>query len=180
MSKMSNTEPKKKCVKPKNWMPKDPKAIERFLIIFNRYYVENSEKSKRTYALIIKYHPEIKSKDDAGKIEALRPYVTRKEIDELDLHEPVRELYCLIVTDPEVNMFFYQMFMNQDPKYKYLCETWQKFIQQLNALMEYTPEFSDDDLVGFPINALLNWPMATSDGYACFLNDKVKKSMDFT
>ena len=163
---------KKKNVKPKNWLPKDAKDIEKFLKKFKKEHVENSAKYRKLYELIKKYHPEIK-KGDAGKKGPLRPYVTKQEIEELDLHEPVRELYVLIVTDPEVNMFFNQMFWNQNPDYEKLCETWQDFIVQLDAIMTYTPEYSTDALVGFPINALVNWPMATADGYACFLNDKV-------
>ena len=39
--------------------------------------------------------------------------------------------------------------------------------------MTTAPEFNKTGLVGFPINAILNWSMGTTDGYAAFLNDKV-------
>ncbi|XP_066933843.1 uncharacterized protein [Clytia hemisphaerica] len=168
---MPNTK-KVRNSRPKNWLPKKAKDIEKFLKKFKKDYIEDSKKYKKLYELITKYHPIIK-KGQAGTKEELRPYVTKKEIEELDLHEPVRELYVLIITDPEVNMFFNQMFWNQNPEYEKLCDSWQDFIVQLDAIMTYTPVYSRDALVGFPINALVNWPMATADGYACFLNDKV-------
>ena len=34
------------------------------------------------------------------------------------------------------------------------------------------PEYKTS-LVGFPINVILNWPMATTAGFAAFLKDKV-------
>ena len=107
---------KKKDVKPKNWLPKDAKDIEEFLKKFKKDYVEHSEKYRILYESIKKYHPEIRKEDGGDMEEKTRPYVTKQEIEELGLHEPVKELYILIVTDPEVFMFFHQMFWNQDMK----------------------------------------------------------------
>ena len=42
-------------------------------------------------------------------------------------------------------------------------------------LQSYTPCFSDSGLVGFPINAILNWPMATMNGYAAFLSKEANE-----
>ena len=81
-------------------------------------------------------------------------------------------------TISEVNMFFHQMFWQQ----KQLPEisegvtiwSWQKMILIIDSIMDTAPEFNKTGLVGFPINVILNWPMATPAGYAAFLNDKVK------
>lgn len=35
------------------------------------------------------------------------------------------------------------------------------------------PTYEDDDLVGFPINAILDWPMGTPGGFTTFINPKV-------
>ena len=37
---------------------------------------------------------------------------------------------------------------------------------------EKTPEYNKTGLVGLPINVILNWLMATTAGFAAFLNDK--------
>ena len=43
----------------------------------------------------------------------------------------------------------------------------------INMIMRKAPEYNKTGLVGFPINVILNWPMATTAGFAAFLNDKV-------
>ena len=39
--------------------------------------------------------------------------------------------------------------------------------------MTTAPEYNKTSLVGFPINVILNRPMATNAGFAAFLNNKV-------
>ena len=79
----------------------------------------------------------------------------------------------------EINMFFHQMFWQQDqptkssPAVKVNC--WETMILILDMIMDRAPEFNKTGLVGFPINVILNWPMATTAGFAAFLNDKVLK-----
>ena len=48
-------------------------------------------------------------------------------------------------------------------------------ILMINEIMTQAPEFNKTGLVGFPINVILNWPMATTAGFAAFLNDKVNR-----
>jgi len=159
-------------VKPMNWLPRDKNLILKFLKAFKKRS-EGDTKYQELLKKILKLHPAIKKRDDGGKKELL-PYVTKDEIETLDMHYPVQQLYILILTDPEVNMFFHQMFWQQNEDG--IIDSWQVFISLLNCIMTYTPEYSDDALVGFPINALINWPMATTAGFACFLNDKVNKA----
>ena len=45
----------------------------------------------------------------------------------------------------------------------------------INRTMTSAPKFSKTGLVGFPINVILNWPMATTAGFAAFLNDKINR-----
>src|ERR1700722_7322057 len=43
-----------------------------------------------------------------------------------------------------------------------------------NLIIGEAPAFqANNDLVGFPINAILDWPMGTSSGVAAFFNPKV-------
>jgi phosphatidylserine decarboxylase len=46
-------------------------------------------------------------------------------------------------------------------------------LRLFDHILSKSPEYEDDDLVGFPINAILDWPMGTDAGYAMFTNPKV-------
>ncbi|XP_019858487.1 PREDICTED: uncharacterized protein LOC105314547, partial [Amphimedon queenslandica] len=92
------------------------------------------------------------------------------------LEPPVRALQVLIETDSEVNMFFHQMFRQipaKDPTCKPHITNYRLMLRLINHIMTKAPEFNESGLVGFPINAILNWPMGTTGGFAAFLNDKV-------
>lgn len=75
-------------------------------------------------------------------------------------------------------MFFHQMFWQQkqlpDISEGVTIWSWEKMILIIDSIMDTAPEFNKTGLVGFPINVILNWPMATPAGFAAFLNDKVK------
>ena len=43
----------------------------------------------------------------------------------------------------------------------------------IDYIMTTAPEYNETGLVGFPINVILNRPMATNAGFAAFLNNKV-------
>jgi len=93
----------------------------------------------------------------------------------------IQELKVLIEGDPEVYMLFSQMFeqvpnkapFNQDPTGKPQIRNFRRMLQLMNRIMTKAPEFNKTGLVGFPINAILDWPMGTQAGSAAFLNDKV-------
>ena len=172
-SKFSAAMPTKKRIQPTKWLPKDKNIIEKWL----RKLLENFDKEpwKGKKEKLFKLHPPVKTSEEAK--EELQPYVSKDEIKLLNFHKPVQSLYEKILTDPEINMFFHQMFWQQyeipSASGDSLVPFWQIFILLLDLIMDYTPPYSDSELVGFPINVLINWPMATTAGFACFLNDKV-------
>lgn len=98
-----------------------------------------------------------------------------------DLHPAVQDLKELIENDAEVSMFFHQMFAQIPNKPPYLetptgkpqIRNYRLMLRCINCILTRAPEYNDTGLVGFPINAILDWPMATTGGYAAFLNDKV-------
>ncbi|XP_064407352.1 uncharacterized protein LOC135352111 [Halichondria panicea] len=98
---------------------------------------------------------------------------------------PVEDLKTLIETDSEVSMFFHQMFAQVPFKPPYILDPMGKpqvrhyrlMLRLINRVMTKAPEYSRKGLVGFPINAILDWPMATVGGYAAFLNDKVNTQL---
>ena len=97
------------------------------------------------------------------------------------LHPVLQEFKVLIETDPEIYMLFHMMF-EQLPNRKKFRTTpvgdpqvrdYEHMLALINEVMTTAPEYNETGLVGFPINAILNWPMGTSAGFAAFLNDKV-------
>ena len=45
-------------------------------------------------------------------------------------------------------------------------------LELFNDIIKTAPEWEDNDLVGFPINAILDWPMGTPAGYSMFTTDR--------
>ena len=82
-------------------------------------------------------------------------------------------------------MLFSQMFQqvpkkapfNQDPTGKPQIRDYLQMLRLMNRIMTKAPEFNKTGLVGFPINAILDWPMGTQAGTAAFLNDKVNRQL---
>jgi len=93
----------------------------------------------------------------------------------------VEEFKTLIESDPEIYMLFHQMFVqvpnkppyNLDPTGKPQVRDYLHMLQLINQVMTKAPEFNETGLVGFPINAILDWPMGTPAGASAFLNPKV-------
>jgi len=97
----------------------------------------------------------------------------------------IQEFKNLIESDPELIMLFTQMFeqvpntplFQNDPTGKPQVRNYQHMLQLINRIMTKAPEFDQTGLVGFPINAILNWPMGTQAGTTAFLNEKVNRQI---
>jgi phosphatidylserine decarboxylase len=97
----------------------------------------------------------------------------------------VAEFKALIESDPELYMLFTQMFDQipreapylEDPVGNPVVRDYGEMLQLLNRILTQAPEFNETGLVGFPINAILNWAMGTPAGAAAFLNDKVNAQL---
>ncbi|KAI9767157.1 MAG: hypothetical protein M1835_007084 [Candelina submexicana] len=97
------------------------------------------------------------------------------------LHPVVEELRQIIEGDAAFYMLFHQMFeeipqkapYKQDPTGQPQVRDYKLMLQMFSHIITRAPEFNTTSLVGFPINAILNWPMGTPSGMAAFLNDKV-------
>ena len=48
-------------------------------------------------------------------------------------------------------------------------------LKLFNNIIATAPAFEQNDLVGFPINAILDWPMGTPAGYSMFTTDRVNE-----
>lgn len=97
---------------------------------------------------------------------------------------PVQELSDLVHTDPILRMYFTQAIdqaiaAGYELHYTNITE----LMVLINALMTYAPPFDTSELVGCPLNALLDWPMCMPAGYALFrsteLNAKLKAVLQY-
>lgn len=99
------------------------------------------------------------------------------------LHPIIEEFKALIENDAEIYMLFHQMFAqvphkppyNKDPTGQPQVRDYRLMLQLFNAIMTKAPEYNNTELVGFPINAILDWPMGTSGGFTAFLNERVNR-----
>ncbi len=93
----------------------------------------------------------------------------------------IQEFQELIDSDATIYMLFHQMFTqvpykppyNRSPSNQPQVRDYQHMLELLNEIMTSSPPFNKTGLVGFPINAILDWSMGTEGGYAAFLNEKV-------
>ena len=154
------------------WIPSDQKVLDKWL---DNLITEVKSKSKDKLALLMALHPPAEDEETARGGNQLA--VAHGTEEDLGLHPPVQKLLTAIISDPEINMFFHQMFTQQDKIPDSSEGTripyWQLMIILINHIMTTAPEYNETGLVGFPINVILNWPMATTAGFAAFLNDKV-------
>lgn len=110
-----------------------------------------------------------------------------KEIDAKPgaLHPAVLEFKELIENDPVVYMLVSNMFAEVPKRPPFTLtpakapqiRDYKRMLLFLNLILTTAPEFSESGLVGFPINAMLDWPMGTKSGQALFLNGKVNAQL---
>ena len=106
--------------------------------------------------------------------------------DTVKLKPVVNELKALINSDPLVRMYFTQMIDEVPRYYKHRPEIYLTSIDHMLHLisnaMDKAPVYDETELVGFPINAILNWTMGVPSGFSAFRHEKVnaifKKILD--
>ena len=93
----------------------------------------------------------------------------------------MQEFKDMIEGDASIYMWFHQM-LSEVPHTKRFrtnptgapqVRSYKVMLQMINAILTEAPEFNKSGLVGFPINAILDWSMDTPGGFAAFLNEKV-------
>jgi phosphatidylserine decarboxylase len=94
-------------------------------------------------------------------------------------HPVVEEFRAMIENDPEMYMYFTQMFEQQAPfapptgSGDIKLKNYYQMLVVLNHVLTSAPEFDTTGMVGCPINAVLDFPMITRAGLAAFLSPKV-------
>jgi phosphatidylserine decarboxylase len=102
-----------------------------------------------------------------------------------ELHAVIKEFRDMIEEDTRIYLLFSSMFeqipnkkpYNNDPTGHRQIRNCDHMLRVLNHLLTTAPSWSSNServgMVGLPINALLDWPMATKSGFATFLDPKV-------
>lgn len=111
--------------------------------------------------------------------------VIKEEVkkNKIPLKPVIEEFKLLIETDPIINMYFTQMFQQQ-PKFAppagsgdIKIKNYQEMLLIMNHVLDTAPDYNTTGMVGFPINAILDFPMITPAGLAAFADEKVNKML---
>ena len=127
-----------------NWLPKNPKVLEEWL------------KNLKTRVLAPDQPVQV------PRSRHLQPVVP-------PLDPLIQEFKELVDNDATLHMQYTQMFseVSTTEVGTPIVENYDQMFALVNYIMTtYTPPYSKDALVGFPINAILNWAMGTTNGYA--------------
>ena len=90
------------------WLPSDRNVIDEWLA---NLIQEVKVKSKDKLELIMALYPP--TEDEGTAMGGLQSAATNATDKDLGLHPPVEALKNAILSDPEINMFFHQMFWQQ-------------------------------------------------------------------
>ncbi|KAL7807329.1 Phophatidylserine decarboxylase domain-containing protein [Trichoderma aethiopicum] len=106
------------------------------------------------------------------------------------LSDPVQQLKELIESTAELRMLAQGMFdevpdkapYNEDPVGNKQLNSYHEMLETFDYVMHHkAPSWKkleyDVGLIGFPFNAILDWPMATASGYAFFLKPEVNAKL---
>lgn len=118
----------------------------------------------------------------------------RVDVENDELIKPIQEFKDLVESYPELSHLAQKMFTvaaskeAHDPLGEPDVTDFNEFLFLLNKIMTQAPEYTEYfdpkkgalepyGLIGFPINALLNWPMATEAGNTFFANELVNQQI---
>lgn len=95
-------------------------------------------------------------------------------------HRSIKKFADLIDSDPIVRMYLTQMidqvpgyYKDSHPPESFYLPSIEKMLELLDDILDTIPEFNATDLVGFPINLILDWTMSMPAGFDLFRLDKV-------
>ncbi|KIK54435.1 hypothetical protein GYMLUDRAFT_177372 [Collybiopsis luxurians FD-317 M1] len=128
-----------------DWLPKDHRVIQRWI---NKKLAKVAERRRRR---------------------------------DFEWHPVIQEFQQLIENDADLWMNFHAMFeqvptkppYNNDPTGRPQIRDYITMLDMFNLIIGEAPDYEENDLVGFPINAILDWPMGTQAGLAAFMIPKV-------
>ncbi|KAJ7388298.1 hypothetical protein OS493_038667 [Desmophyllum pertusum] len=144
------------------WLPSDKKVLDEWLA---NVIKEVKVKSKDKLELIFALHPP--AEDEETAMGELQSTATLSATDkDLHLHAPVEDLKNAILSDPEINMFFHQMFWQQYtlPEGTKI-PSWQLMIIIIDYIMTTAPQVQQNWFGWLPHQCDLE----LADGYDCWI-----------
>lgn len=113
--------------------------------------------------------------------EWLAKTIAEAEAQKKKFHPVIEEFRQMIVSDPVMLMNFTLMFEQQPPfpppphSGDVKIRNWQQMLVVINHVLTTAPTFNTTGMVGFPINAILDFPMITPAGLSAFSMQKVNE-----
>lgn len=97
------------------------------------------------------------------------------------LHPTVQALRQCVLHDPALFALANQMFeqipheprYDVDPTGQVQVRSFEQVLRMISVVLVTPPAFNQSGLTGLPINAMIDWSMATTSGYALFLHPAV-------
>lgn len=100
----------------------------------------------------------------------------------LPLRKSIKDLRDAIYNDPILYMGFTSMYDQIPQGYNEPVKNFENMLLLINQILNEAPSFSVFEnqvgLVGFPINAILDWAMGTQGGYLTFLHPVVNQKLE--
>lgn len=101
------------------------------------------------------------------------------------LHATVQAFKDCVLQDPALFALANQMFEQipdggkfaLDPTGKPQLRSFARVLHMINVVLTTPPMFNQSGLTGLPINAMIDWSLATTSGYAFFLDAKVNRHL---
>jgi phosphatidylserine decarboxylase len=96
-----------------------------------------------------------------------------------EFHPVIQEFQEMIESDPVMLMYFTRMFEEQPKKRTQSAwgdiklKDYREMLKIINHVLSTAPEYNDTEMVGCPINAILDYPMITPTGLAAFADERV-------
>lgn len=149
-----------------NWLPDDKVVLKNWVEeLISEVKTKNKLRAKAANASIDK--------------------ITDEELIEFK-HKEVIELKNLIEEDAGLFVLANKMiqqalnYSKEDPTGSPQIDSYILMLQLIDTIMDTTPEYNPPEtkghsLIGFPINAVLNWCMGTSAGHAFFMDSRVNE-----
>ncbi|KAF9258023.1 phosphatidylserine decarboxylase-like protein [Marasmius fiardii PR-910] len=82
-------------------------------------------------------------------------------------HSVIQEFQQLIEDNADLYMDFHAMFEQ--------VRNYMRMLSLFDLIIREAPEYGNNDFVGFPINAILDWPMGTQAGLSAFMKPNVNE-----
>jgi phosphatidylserine decarboxylase len=109
----------------------------------------------------------------------LKDTIDEAEKRRTSFHPVIEEFWCMIESDPVMYMYFSQMF-EQQPRFPpppgsgdVKLKNYHQMLVVMNHVITTAPTYNTTGMVGFPINAILDFAMITPAGLSAFVMPKV-------